>query len=338
MKKILVKFLIFIVCIYIFQCSCFSAQTNPNYSVTAIQIYNAGVALHKQGKYELAEQKYNQALKIQPNFAEVKNNLLIIYQIRALNYYNEKAYENAILFSQKALMFKPNSIDLYRIIAQSYTDLKDCKNAYNYYKKILLINPNDAIAQQNFQIIKYYYTEDTLNNQLNNIKVECNAPDTLYALIKPSIGGSDEEIKNMKNILDMIWSEPNGQILLQALIENKIPINLTQENIKANAARLGDTGRTIAVNIPIKRVKDFNDKNLTTYLRVYNLQVFVHEFGHAFIGLKCYNDVNSLEEELGVSMIGYNVALKVITGRYMDKGQTQIYSFDCLKNFLFPVD
>lgn len=48
------------------------------------------------------------------------------------------------------------------------------------------------------------------------------------------------------------------------------------------------------------------------------------------MGLKRTNDIDSLEEEFGGDMIGYNVALKIITGQYMNKGQAQIYSLDSL--------
>lgn len=341
MKKILIRFTILLLCFYIFQSTCLSAQTQPvKYSSTAIQVYNAGIAFHKQGKYELAEQKYNQALKIQPNLTEAKNNIAIVDQKLAIKYYNQNDYNKAILYGKKALHFMPDRVEILHVIAHSYADMKDAKNAYEYYKKILSINPNDIQAQNNFQIVKYYYTEGTLNSQLNNIKVEHNAPNSLYDLIKPSIGVSDETVESMKNILDMIWSEPNGQMLLQALIDNKIPINLTQEDRipcikKTYANGITSAKCTIEVIIPVKTISGFIDKNSTTYLRVYNLRTFVHEFGHAFISLKNPNDgVGSLEEELGVDMIGYNVSLKVITGQSLDKGQTQIYSFDSLKNLL----
>lgn len=341
MKKGSIRFLIFIACYCTFQYPCISTATNAaNGSNSAIIISNQGVMLQRQGKYELAEQKYIQALKLQPNLSLAKQNLAGLYQTQAYQSYSEKYFEKAIWLSKKALVYKPNNVDLYHIIAGSYANLRDAPNAYEYYKKILAINPNDPVAQQNFQVVKYYCTEGTIKNQLNNVKVQSNAPDSLYKLIKSLPSVSNDSIKNMKTILDMIWSEPNGKILLQSLIDNKTPIILTQEDRipcikKVYPDVKSSTKCSIEIIIPVKTINGFNDKSSTTYLRVYNLRTFVHEFGHAFISIKKPdNGIGSLEEELGVDMIGYNIALKVITGKYLTKGETQMYSLDSLKNLL----
>lgn len=341
MKKILIKLLLLIICFCNLHQPCAFAQVQVvNYSNEVIKLYNEGTILCGQGKYELAEQKYNQVLKIQPNLSQAKNNLAMIYQKWALNYCKEKNYDKAILYSKKALQLKPNDINLLIVIAECYTNLRDYNNAYEYYEKILAINPNNEDIKRNFQVVKYYYNEKILNNQLNNIEVAHNSPDSLYALIKPTAGISDNDIEGMKNILDMIWNEPTGQKLLQCLIDNNIPINLTKEDKipcikKTYANGITSTKCTIEVIIPVKTIVGFNDKNSTTYLRIYNLTAFVHEFGHAFISVKKPNDgVGSMEEELGASMIGYNVSLKAITGQYLDKGQAQIYSLDSFKNIL----
>ena len=68
----------------LFQNPCAFAQNN--YSSESIVIYNAGVAFQNQGKQEQAEQKYIQALKLQPNFTEAKKNLASVY--------NNLAYKN----------------------------------------------------------------------------------------------------------------------------------------------------------------------------------------------------------------------------------------------------
>lgn len=385
MKKILSGFLMSIVCIYIFQCSHVYAQTSTTkYSVAAIQVYNAGVALHKQGKYELAEQKYNQALKMQPDFVEAKKNLVMIYQNLAGKYYGQEVYDKSICYAKKSLALKPNNVNCYHTIASCYLTLNDNENLINTYKKILLItpdddlvmnalasaymksnqldkaaeiekkilliNPNDPAAQQNLKYVNFKHSDKVLNDSINNLNIGHIAPESLYRLIKIQPGIDYYYFEKMKTILDLIWSEPTGQTLLSAILKHNVPINITNGYIKANAYRTKQTrtfylygiipiasfttNSSITVNIPVNRIDNFNNPNLYAVNRVYNLQVFLHEFGHAFIGIKNPNDVNSLEEELGVSMIGYNIANKIITGKYLDKGQTQIYSFDCLKNLL----
>lgn len=360
-----------------------SAFAQNNYSNGAIQIYNSGIAFHKQGKYELAEQKYNQALKLQPNFVEAKKNLAIIYHNRAIKYYSDENYNEAIEYAKKSLNFNPDNMEVYRIIgvcysnsnnfddsiavykkiishspdddsameslAQVYIKTKQYEKASELYTRILQINPNDKVAQQNIKYVNYCHTEKVLNESINNLSTEHNAPCKLYRLIKPAARITDNTVERMKTILDLVWSEPNGQAMLQALINKKVPINITQGTLSANATKQQKqntlyiygfipvyTYKTsaLAVNIPFNYISNFNDPNLPAYQRVYNLQVFVHEFGHTYMNTKNPDNTNSIEEELGVSMIGYNVAHKIITGKYLNREQTESYSMSCLESLL----
>lgn len=360
------------------------AHTQPikhsKYSSTSINLYNSGLIFQKQGKYNLAELKYKQALQLQPNFVSAKKNLKILYQNMALKDCSASAYDKAISDIQKALALNPNDPSSLTILAQCYKGIKDTEKAikiYNkilltspnndialhslgliytnnkdyeqatkIYNKILLIKPNDKVAKQNLTYLNFHHSNDILNEEINNIKIERNAPDSLYKLVKISEGVPYDSIESMNRIIDLLWSEPNGKIMLQTLLENKTPINITPNVIKANATRqikityiygttnTVKTNSSVAVNIPFKHIEDFNNQKLYAKDRIYNLQAFAHEFGHAFIGIKNPNDVNSIEEEIGVSMIGYNIANKVITGEYLNREQTKIYSLDCLQGTL----
>jgi len=342
LKKILVVLLLFLV-----QCSvCFATNT---YSSAAIQLYNSGVAYQRQGKYEIAEQKYNRVLKIQPNFAEAKHNLAVLYQVQAQNSYSNENYSNAIIYTKKALKFKPNDVNSYEIMAQCYSAMQDYNNANIIYNKILKSNPNDKIAQQNLKYVSYQHSEKVLTESLNNISIGHIAPNALYKLIKPSPGIDANTVEQMKTILDLVWSEPNGQHLLQTLMIAKTPINIGYNNVEANAQKTQKqrtfyaygfipvftyTSNSNSVNISFNYISDFNNPNLEAHNRIYDLQVFIHEFGHAFMNVKKPKGYNSIEEELGVSMIGYNIANKVLTGKYLDRKQTELYSMGCLQSLL----
>ena len=137
--------------------------------------------------------------------------------------------------------------------------------------------------------------------------------------------------------------------MLQTLMKKRTPIKITEGYVKANARRTSRSNTfylygfipiatiktdSSEVNIPFTHIANFNNPNLSSHMRIYNLQVFIHEFGHAFIGIKNPKDTNSIEEELGVSMVGYNIAHKVITGKYLDKSQTETYSNNALEGLL----
>ena len=372
---------IIIILFFLLNSSCVFAQNS--YSREAILIYNSGVALHNQGKYEQAEQKYIQTLKLQSNFSEAKMNLAKVYQKLAYNGYSKGNYQKAVDYAKKSLSFKPSNAYTYEIMARSYSALNDDESAiatYNkiisidsnddsamnllalayikinrpekaaeLYKKILVINPNDKLAQQNIKYVTHCHQEKVLNTSINNLSVAHTAPPALYRLIKPSSGITSGTVNRMKMILDLIWSEPNGQIMLQALIKKRVPINITQGTLNANATKQQQQNTImlygfipvysystskLSVNIPFNYISNFNDQNLSAYQRVYNLQVFIHEFGHAYMNVKNSGNVNSIEEELGVSMIGYNVAYKALTGRYLDKEQAESYSMGCLESLL----
>lgn len=363
------------VLIFMFSAPCFA----NNYSNNAILIYNAAAALQNQGKLELAEQKYNQILKIQPDFVEVKNNLAIIYKNYANKSLDKKEYAKALSFSKKALSFNPDKTEVYETMASSYLSLNDYENAIKYYskstqakpndievlhslaqaymktnkldkaakvyQKILTISPNDKVAQNNLKYTDYETTEKKLDESLDNLTISQNAPKSVYALLLPEQDVPLETRQTMKTILDLTYSDPSGRIMLQELVKKHVFINIVLDNSKANTTTSGQkqtiyaygilplatfNSSTVTVNIPVHYIDNFNNPNLTAHKRVYNLHVFIHELAHAFIHLKYPNDENSLEEEVGVSMIGYNIANKVLTGQYLTKAQAQSYSLNCL--------
>lgn len=350
-----------------------------NYSNNAILMYNSAAALQNQGKLELAEQKYNQVLKIQPDFIEVKNNLAIIYKNYANKSYDKKEYAKSLSFSKKALNFNPDKTEVYQTMGASYLNLNDYENAIKYYnksiqsnpndiellhslaqayiksnkldkaakiyQKILQISPNDKVAQNNLKYTDYQTTEQKFDESLDNLVVSQNAPKSVYALLLPESDVSKETRQTMRTILDLTYSDPSGRIMLQELVKKHVFINILTDNLKANTTTEGQkqtiyaygvlplatfNSSTVKVNIPIQYINNFSNPNLSAHKRVYNLQVFIHELGHAFIHLKYNNDENSLEEEVGVSMIGYNIASKVLTGQYLTRAQAQSYALNCL--------
>lgn len=307
MKKILI--------LTLFSLSLSPVFAQGNYSNTAIQTYNAGVAFHKQHNLDAAEQKYRQTLKIQPDFAEAKQNLSAVYHTKALDYLKTNQNEKA----QKL------------------------------YYEILLITPKDNVAQQNLKYISQVQNEQFLNNSVNNMPVVPHAPQALYKLIKPSAGITKNTVERMKYILDLVWSEPNGQLLLQGILNHKIRINITQGVVTANAMHQKRTNTILlygfipifsydtssnAVNIAFNYISDFYNPKIDAHHRIYDLQVFVHEFGHAFMFSKNSGHKDSIEEELGVSMLGYNSAYKILTGQYLTKEQTIEYSMSVLQSLL----
>lgn len=355
-----------------------------NYSPKAIQMYNLGAIYQNQGKYELAVKQYNMALSVQPDMVDAKHNLTILYENLAIRSFQACDYFNAISYARKSLQIKPNNVEMCTMVGDSFVKLKKNDNAISAYKKviaidpknisamhsiaqiyvqehqyanaapfyhkILAIDPNDQIAQQNSQYVDRQLQESSLCSSLNDLNSAEKAPIAAYNLIKTSPGVPQDSIGKTKDILDLIWGDPTGKILINNLINSKISINLTTQGLlDANATQtkkqstlnlygcipLFTINRSSnEVNIPYVYPESFYNQNVSPELRLHRLHAFVHEFCHSYRAIKFPQAQNSVEEELGASMIGTNVAYKVITGKYLTRAQTQTYSMQYLQSLL----
>jgi tetratricopeptide (TPR) repeat protein len=112
------------------------------------KILNEGIALHDQGKYKLAIQKYESAAKIEKKAA-------IVYYEMAYSYYALKDYDNSIKKSKKAIKLaksnENNSILLssYLIHGAAIDDSGDTKKAIKIYNKAIKKFPNNYLLRYN---------------------------------------------------------------------------------------------------------------------------------------------------------------------------------------------
>lgn len=348
MKKINLTVLLIGLCIILGK-NLATAQTT--YSNTAIKLYNAGLSFQRKDQLDLAEKNYLQALKIQPNFSEAKNNLVVIYQKISNEYSSYGDYNNALLFANKALKLRPKDTISMNNLALIYIKTNQPEKATNLYNAILKVSPNNKTAQQNIKYTNHKINERVLNNSINNVatcQTYNTAPQSLYKLIKPNPGVNSQTVNQLKKMIDLTWSEPNGRMMLQAIIDAKVPINIIEYATTANMAQ-SENKHTFyylfipvysyntssrSINIPFNYISDFYNPQLPAEKRTYCLHTFIHELGHAYKSVKRPQSHNSIEEELGVSMIGYNISYKIITGEYLSKTQTEEYSMNCLESLL----
>jgi len=379
--KSLKKLIVLAICLHL---SVTTAFAENEYSPRAIQAYNIAATYQNQGKYELAEKQYKMVLSLQPDFKEAKNNLAALYYNLAIQAYSKPDYFNAISYARKSLQTKSNDVEMYSMIGNSYLNLKrndDAITAYKkvlsldsnnvdimhslaqiylveqqytkavpLYRKLLAIDPNDTAAQQNSKYIASKLQDSNLDSSLNNLTVSEKAPTGVYNLIKPSRGVPSDAVEHTKTMLDLIWGDPTGKMLLTNLVQSKISINLTTQGVfDANATQtnkqntlylygclpvLTTKKSSVSVNIPFTYVENFANPNISSYQRIYSLHALVHEFCHAYRDIKFPSCNNSIEEELGASMIGLNVSFKVITGEYLSHSQTETHSMQVLQALL----
>lgn len=253
-------------------------------------------------------------------------------------------------FTQFCFAQAVQNVDEMLSLAQNYVINKQYAQAKVLYQKILAISPSDKFALNNLKYVNQQMKTNQLVSSLNSIKSCPHAPAKVYALLKPEDDISYNDIANMKYMLDLIWSDSTGRILLTSLAQKRIPINITTQDANDANATMTQSKNTLyvygfipvfsannsklEVNIPQAHIENFMNQNLSSTQRIYSLHALVHEFCHAYRFINFPQSKNSLEEELTASMIGFNVSYKVLTGHGMTQEQTKIYSRMIYKSLL----
>ena len=104
--------------------------------------YNLGVALGRKGRVEEAIAQYQKALEIQPGHAQARYNL-------GNSFSRLGRLDEAIAQYQKALQIKPDDAEALVNLGNSFFQLGRMDQAIAQYQKALQIKPDDAEAQKN---------------------------------------------------------------------------------------------------------------------------------------------------------------------------------------------
>jgi tetratricopeptide (TPR) repeat protein len=99
-------------------------------------IYNkVGIAYQHLSDVKNAEKYYREALKTNPEYAEVWNNLGTLY-------YARKKYGDAIGYYRRALKYSPNSASIHSNMGTAYFGRKNYDEAMKEYQIALRLDPN----------------------------------------------------------------------------------------------------------------------------------------------------------------------------------------------------
>ena len=153
---------------------------NKNKKLEIDETFNSAVKNHQENKTDIAEDLYNQVLKIDPNHANAHNNLGVIYQNSGEAEKAKKCYEKAIeinsnyanahnnlgvMFAnlselqkakncfEKAVVINPSYVEAHNNLGAIYKNLGETEKAKNCFEKAIEINPNYADAHSNLGAI-----------------------------------------------------------------------------------------------------------------------------------------------------------------------------------------
>jgi superkiller protein 3 len=107
--------------------------------------YQAALALHQQGKINEAIAGYEEALKEDPNNAELLVNLGAAYQ-------TNKNYDLAISYYNKSVAISPDSPVTYYYIGSAYHSKNNLEEAIKYYRKSVQLDPNNQQVKDTLKL------------------------------------------------------------------------------------------------------------------------------------------------------------------------------------------
>ena len=106
--------------------------------LAADRLYNQGNALRKQDRHEEAIAHYRQSLTLQPNNANVYNNI-------AITLHNSQRFSEAIAYYQRACELDPNNANFYYNLGTAMLSAgRDLQEVIPYYQKATAIAPHQA--------------------------------------------------------------------------------------------------------------------------------------------------------------------------------------------------
>lgn len=312
--------------------------------------YNLGLVYNNLGQNMLAIKSYEDALKIKPALIEAKNNLGLMYFNMGVQNYKTAQYNQAVIFYKKSLEYDPQNANTYFNMGVSYNEMNMDSESISCYKQAIRLNPNFTEAKNNLQVTLNKMQENNLSNQIDNVKTVTKAPLFIYNLVKLDYGINNNAINRLYEVLDLIWNDPEGQKLLLAIKNNNIPIIITggSDNTNAQVNTMSrqqvityagfpilkyniDKQKQIEVNIGEDHLFAFRDSSLSSGKRIYALQVVVHELCHAAKNTLIKTSDNAISEEITASIIGYNIASRIIRGRNLSEDEVKKYAQGCME-------
>ena len=172
-------------------------MTNKNLTIN--ELFDLAVKNHQENKTDIAQNFYNQVLKINPNHSPALNNLGAIFQ----NFGNIKKSK---YFFEKAVEINPEYADAQNNLGTIFSELRNHQKAEDCYKKAIKINSNYKDAYYNLALTYKDLGEfqKSVNCFENAIRIDSNhmpsisSLASLFRIIKFSYFSKEQRISYKK--------------------------------------------------------------------------------------------------------------------------------------------
>lgn len=255
-------------------------------------------------------------------------------------YCDREDFRNAVIYYIKAIKLNKNEADFNKLGLICYIN-NDYVHSLKFFEKAQEMDPENIRTKKKIEFIKSTVTEIKKNKEAKITTPKETAPLRLHNLVEihGKLKNSENE-KKLHTILDFIWSDKEGKILLETIINKRTPIYLDSkaqysnvETINLNYSKIKLVGydklpesysniTTVnGVHIKEKDISWFNEQNIASSQNTVPLMVVCHELCHIIKTMNYPNSKNSQEEEMCASIFGYNTASRILKGEELQEDQ-----------------
>ncbi len=186
---------------------------------------------------------YKELYKKFPDDKQIKNNLAYYFDLHIKKYKNSDL-NKAIQYATDAVYTLPDSVDFLSKLGLCHIKNKNYDTALNIYKKILKIDPSNKPALNNYEYIINSRKKSELRYAVDRVRPTVMAPKKLYKLVKIKKGVNPQIRQRVNFLLDLIYSDYEGRILLETVKKKKIKIIINRNgknDLKAYALKKSHT-------------------------------------------------------------------------------------------------
>lgn len=135
-------------------------------------------------------------------------------------------FSRAALYYSNALLINPNEADFNKLGLIYFMEY-DFKNARNCFESSLKLNPNNKKTQAKIRYMNYLIPQKEKIDKFYSVLPSKHAPKKLHNLVKVEGKLKDsKDLDKLHTLIDYIWSDSEGRMILQKAIYADIPIIL----------------------------------------------------------------------------------------------------------------
>lgn len=215
----------------------------------------------------------------------------------------------------------------------------DYESSQKCFEEEYRLSPENR-TKAKIEVIKQIKNEQEELDNINSAQPKEKAPAEIHDLIC-----AEGKLKNEKNlqklnkIIDFIWSDKEGKILLEKLQKQHIQISLNknirhscqmhgQLKVENTSLGYGNNFKDIPcfyvnmITIKESDISRFQGKDLNAIQNMQCITVVAHELCHLCHDIYFPKLEDTKEEELAATMIGFNIASRALTGKPIDANTT----------------